>query len=73
MLMEAEITKHKRRQVSRPGGSSFDSIAGKIVRSQATLMGYADAFGLFGVVLVCAVISVALLKRKGIEAGGGAH
>jgi DHA2 family multidrug resistance protein len=45
---------------------------GKIVRSQATLMGYADAFGLIGVVLVCAVITVALLK-KGIAAGGGAH
>jgi MFS transporter, DHA2 family, multidrug resistance protein len=45
---------------------------GKVIRSQATLMAYADAFGLVGVVLVIAVVSVALLK-KGVAAGGGAH
>jgi hypothetical protein len=35
-------------------------------------MGYADAFGLLGAVLVCAIVSVSLLK-KGAAAGGGAH
>jgi DHA2 family multidrug resistance protein len=45
---------------------------GKIIRSQAMLMGYADAFALVGVVLVVAVISVALLK-KGIAEGAAAH
>jgi DHA2 family multidrug resistance protein len=45
---------------------------GKVIRSQSTLMAYADAFGLVGVVLVLAVVSVALLK-KGVAAGGGAH
>jgi DHA2 family multidrug resistance protein len=45
---------------------------GKIIHSQATLMGYADAFGLIGVVLVVAVMSAAMLK-KGIAAGGAVH
>jgi MFS transporter, DHA2 family, multidrug resistance protein len=45
---------------------------GKVIRAQATLMGYADAFGLIGVVLVVAVMLVALLK-KGMAAGGAAH
>jgi MFS transporter, DHA2 family, multidrug resistance protein len=35
-------------------------------------MGYADCFALLGAVLVCAVASVALLK-KGAAAAGGAH
>ncbi|WP_076864310.1 DHA2 family efflux MFS transporter permease subunit [Bradyrhizobium mercantei] len=45
---------------------------GKIIHSQATLMGYADAFGLIGVILVIATVSVALLK-KGVAASGAAH
>lgn len=45
---------------------------GDTVHSQATLMGYADSFGLVGLVLVCAAISVAMLK-KGTASGGGAH
>lgn len=45
---------------------------GKVVRSQATLMGYADSFALIGVVLVCAVGAVAVLK-KGVAEGGAAH
>ncbi len=45
---------------------------GETIRAQATLMGYADCFGLLGAVLVCAIASVALL-RKGSAAAGGAH
>ena len=45
---------------------------GKIIHSQATLMGYADAFGLIGVILVIATVSVALLK-KGVATSGAAH
>jgi DHA2 family multidrug resistance protein len=45
---------------------------GQTIRAQATLIGYADCFGLLGAVLVCAIISVAML-RKGSAAGGGAH
>jgi MFS transporter, DHA2 family, multidrug resistance protein len=45
---------------------------GETIRAQATLMGYADCFALLGAVLVCAIASVALLK-KGASATGGAH
>jgi MFS transporter, DHA2 family, multidrug resistance protein len=45
---------------------------GQIIRAQATIMGYADAFGLLGAVLIIAIIPVALLK-KGTAAGGRAH
>jgi len=45
---------------------------GETIRAQATLMGYADSFGLLGAVLVCAIVAVAML-RKGAAAGGGAH
>jgi DHA2 family multidrug resistance protein len=45
---------------------------GQTIRAQATLMGYADCFGLLGAVLVCAIVSVALL-RKGGTAAEGAH
>jgi DHA2 family multidrug resistance protein len=46
---------------------------GATIRAQATLMGYADSFGLLGVMLVCAIVSVSLLKKGGTAAGGGAH
>jgi DHA2 family multidrug resistance protein len=60
--------------VADPDSAMHQAIVavGKIIRSQATLMGYADAFGLIGIVLVVAVMSVALLK-KGVAAGGAAH
>jgi DHA2 family multidrug resistance protein len=45
---------------------------GQTIRAQATLMGYADCFGLLGAVLLCAIVSVALL-RKGSTAAEGAH
>ena len=45
---------------------------GATIRAQATLMGYADCFGLLGAVLVCSVASVFML-RKGAAATGGAH
>jgi MFS transporter, DHA2 family, multidrug resistance protein len=45
---------------------------GGVIRAQATIMGYADCFGLLGAILVCAVASVAVLK-KGAASAGGAH
>jgi DHA2 family multidrug resistance protein len=45
---------------------------GATIRAQATYMGYADCFGLLGVVLVAAVAAVALL-RKGAASAAGAH
>jgi MFS transporter, DHA2 family, multidrug resistance protein len=45
---------------------------GETIRAQATLMAYADAFALLGVVLVAAVLAVALL-RKGAASAAGAH
>src|SRR6202034_110076 len=45
---------------------------GATIRAQATVMGYADSFGLLGAVLALAVVAVAML-RKGSSAAGGAH
>jgi MFS transporter, DHA2 family, multidrug resistance protein len=45
---------------------------GQIIRAQATFMGYADCFGLLGVVLLASALSVAFLK-KGAASGAGAH
>jgi MFS transporter, DHA2 family, multidrug resistance protein len=44
---------------------------GQTIRAEATIMGYADCFGLIGVALLGAVLSVALL-RKGSAGGAGA-
>jgi DHA2 family multidrug resistance protein len=46
--------------------------AGDSIHSQATLMGYADCFGLIGALLGLAALSVVPLKN-GTGAGGGAH
>jgi DHA2 family multidrug resistance protein len=45
---------------------------GQTIRAQATLMGYADCFGLLGAVLICAIVAVSLLKKGG-AATAGAH
>jgi MFS transporter, DHA2 family, multidrug resistance protein len=45
---------------------------GQTIRTQATVMGYADCFGLLGVAVLGAVLSVALL-RKGSAGTTGAH
>jgi DHA2 family multidrug resistance protein len=45
---------------------------GATLRAQATVMGYADCFGLLGAILVGAIGSVALLQR-GAGDTGGAH
>jgi DHA2 family multidrug resistance protein len=60
--------------VPDPAGAMHRAViaVGETIRAQATLMGYADSFGLLGVMLVCAIVSVALL-RKGSAAAGGAH
>jgi MFS transporter, DHA2 family, multidrug resistance protein len=42
---------------------------GNIIRDQATIMGYADCFGLLGAVLVCALLAVAMLKKGAGDAG----
>jgi DHA2 family multidrug resistance protein len=48
------------------------NVIGVTIKAQATVMGYADCFGLLGAILVGSVASVALLKR-GPPAAGGAH
>ena len=57
-----------------PAGAMHRAViaVGQIIRAQATIMGYADAFGLLGAVLIVAIIPVALLK-KGAASGAGAH
>jgi MFS transporter, DHA2 family, multidrug resistance protein len=45
---------------------------GKIIRLQATYMGYADCFGMLGAILLCSMLSVVLIK-KGSASGAGAH
>jgi DHA2 family multidrug resistance protein len=45
---------------------------GNSIRSEATFMGYADCFAMLGVVLLCAILAVAMLK-KGTPGGGAAH
>ena len=45
---------------------------GNEIHAQATLMGYADCFGLVGMMLAIAAVSVTMLK-KGQGSGGGAH
>jgi DHA2 family multidrug resistance protein len=47
-------------------------VVGATIKAQATVMGYADCFGLLGAILVVSAGSVALLKR-GASAAGGAH
>ena len=60
--------------VPDPAGAMHRAMiaVGQTVRAQATIMGYADSFGLIGVVLIAAVAAVAML-RKGAAAGGAAH
>jgi len=45
---------------------------GEVIRSQATVMAYADAFGLLGFMLVGAMLAVCFL-RKGTASAAGAH
>jgi DHA2 family multidrug resistance protein len=45
---------------------------GAIIRAQATYMGYSDCFWLLGAVLLCAVLTVPMLK-KGASSAAGAH
>lgn len=45
---------------------------GETIRAQATVMGYSDCFGLLGVVLLGAALSIMLLK-KGAGGAAGAH
>ena len=45
---------------------------GETIHDQATVLGCSDCFALIGVILICAVLSVTVL-RKGAASGGGAH
>jgi len=57
-----------------PAGALHRAVVavGDTVRAQATVMGYADCFGLLGVVLLAAILPVVFLK-KGTASGGAAH
>jgi DHA2 family multidrug resistance protein len=60
--------------VPDPAGAMHRAViaVGETIRDQATVMGYSDCFALIGVILICAALSVAVL-RKGAASGGGAH
>jgi MFS transporter, DHA2 family, multidrug resistance protein len=57
-----------------PAGALHRAViaVGDIIRTEATIMGYADCFALLGVVLILAILPVALL-RKGAASGGATH
>jgi MFS transporter, DHA2 family, multidrug resistance protein len=57
-----------------PAGALHRAViaVGDIIRTEATIMGYADCFALLGAVLIVAIVPVALL-RKGTASGGAAH
>ena len=59
------------RGVADPAAAAHQAViaVGKSIRAQATLMGYADCFGLLGVCLLCGTALVPLLKRGGAPAG----
>ncbi|HTW69806.1 MAG TPA: DHA2 family efflux MFS transporter permease subunit [Acetobacteraceae bacterium] len=60
--------------VPDPGEAMHRAIiaVGETIRAQATLMAYADAFALLGVMLLGAMLAVGLL-RKGAASAAGAH
>jgi DHA2 family multidrug resistance protein len=57
-----------------PAGALHRAIIaiGDTIRTQATIMGYADCFALLGGILIATILPVALLK-KGTASGGAAH
>jgi MFS transporter, DHA2 family, multidrug resistance protein len=57
-----------------PAGALHRAViaVGDIIRTQATIMGYADCFALIGVVLIVTILPVALLRR-GTASVSGAH
>jgi MFS transporter, DHA2 family, multidrug resistance protein len=60
--------------IADPAGAMHRAViaVGDTIRAQATLMGYADCFGLLGMALCCSVVAIAML-RKGSSAAAGAH
>jgi DHA2 family multidrug resistance protein len=60
--------------ISDPAGAMHQAViaVGQTIRAQATVMSYSDCFGLLGVALLGAVISIVMLK-KGSAGGAGAH
>jgi MFS transporter, DHA2 family, multidrug resistance protein len=62
--------------VTDPATAQHEAIIalGKIVKRQALVWGFSDAFAVIGIVLVIAGIAILLTgKPKGGAAGGGAH
>src|ERR1700722_8258012 len=57
-----------------PAGALHRAViaVGDIIRTQATIMGFADCFALIGVVLIFTILPVALLRR-GTASVSGAH
>lgn len=60
------------RGVADPAAAAHQAVitVGNSIRAQATIMGYADCFGLLGVCLLCGVALVPLLKKGGGSAAG---
>jgi MFS transporter, DHA2 family, multidrug resistance protein len=60
--------------VPDPAGALHRAViaVGQTIRAEATIMGYADSFGLIGVVLLLAALSIAMLQ-KGTSSGGATH
>jgi DHA2 family multidrug resistance protein len=62
--------------VPDPAHAQHEAIVqiGRIVRRQALIMGFSDAFAVIGVLLAAAAIAVLFARRVGIAGGGaGAH
>ena len=60
------------RGMTDPAAATHQAIVtiGTGIRAQATIMGYADCFGLLGICLLCGAALVPLLKKGGGSAGG---
>jgi len=48
-------------------------VVGMTIKAQATIMGYADCFGLLGAVMTASLVTVAMLKRGASAGAGGVH
>ena len=60
------------RGVADPAEATHQAVVaiGTSIRAQATIMGYADCFGLLAICLLCGAALVPLLKKGGGSAGG---
>ena len=67
------LTERLGRMSSLVGNDRALAMLANTVRTQATVMGYADCFTLIGVALAASMLGVAFLSRPGAGQGGGAH